>query len=331
VSTASSRRLERLVNLTVTLMDARRPVTVAQLASTVYGVEDPLDDAFRRMFERDKEALREQGIPLTTEGLGGHDDEVGYRIPPQDYRLPDIDLAPDEAAALALAARLWSSASLAEDAGSALRKLEAAGVDVDPDRAVTFEPRLDGSGPVFDTLYAAAAARRAVTFTYRPGRTRPETQRTLEPWGLVTWRGRWYVVGHDRDRDEQRTFRLSRVVGEVTPFGPAGSYDRPAGTDLRKQLSWLSDGRPDGPEGPLSTATVRVAPGRAWSVRRAAREVTEAADGSATLTLTYSDPRSLAGWLVSFGPDLTVLEPPELVEETVSRLRAVLEPAQVAG
>src|SRR5579885_1787947 len=142
-------RMERLVNLTVTLMNARRSVTVGQLATTVYEVEDPQDEAFRRMFERDKEALREQGVPLVTEGTDGHDDEVGYRILPKQYQLPDIDLSADEASALALAARLWSSASLAAPAGAALRKLEAAGIDLDPGAGVAFEPRLAGSGPLF--------------------------------------------------------------------------------------------------------------------------------------------------------------------------------------
>jgi proteasome accessory factor B len=227
--------------------------------------------------------------------------------------------------ALALAARLWSSASFAEDAGSALRKLAAAGVDVDPERAVTFEPRLDGSGPVFDALYAAAAARQAVCFTYRNARTAEPTERLLEPWGLVTWRGRWYVVGHDRHREEQRTFRLSRVLGDVRPEGPPHAYERPDGVDLRAQLAWFGTGRPDGAESPPRQVHVLIAPGRGWSVRRAAQELRTQPDGWDLATLTSSDPNTMAEWLVSFGPDVRAVDPPELVDAVVARLTAAAE------
>lgn len=316
-------RMERLVNLTVTLMNARRPVTVAQLASTVYEVDDPQDEAFRRMFERDKEALREQGVPLTTEGTDGHDDEVGYRIPPQDYKLPDIDLSADEAAALALAARLWSSASLAAPAGAALRKLEAAGIDVDPDTAVAFEPRLAGSGPLFDALFAATSAGRTVRFDYRSERDAAPSARTVEPWGLVSWRGRWYLVGYDRDREAQRTFRLSRMTSDVELIGKPGAVKRPADIDLRANLT-----RYDVPVERNLTARLRLAPGRAHAVRRSALS----ADGD-EVTLAYANVEGLAEWLVTFGPDLVVLDPPDLVDAVVRRLRAlvgrsaVVEPA----
>ena len=306
-------RMERLVNLTVTLMNARRPVTVAQLASTVYEVEDPQDEAFRRMFERDKEALREQGVPLTTEGTDGHDDEVGYRIPPQDYKLPDIDLSADEAAALALAARLWSSASLAAPAGAALRKLEAAGIDVDPAAGVAFEPRLAGSGPLFDTLFAATSAGRAVRFGYRTERDASASVRTVEPWGLVSWRGRWYLVGHDRDREAQRTFRLSRVVGDVELLGKPGAVKRPTGIDLRANLT-----RFDTPVERNLSARLRLAPGRANAVRRSA----VSSDGD-EVTVAYASAEGLADWLVTFGPDVVVLEPPEVVDALVRRLRTL--------
>ena len=89
------------------------------------------DDAFFRMFERDKTELRELGVPLETGRNSGFDTTDGYRIARQDYELGEIDLEPDEAAAVALAARLWDTPGLAGAAHGALVKLRAAGVDVD--------------------------------------------------------------------------------------------------------------------------------------------------------------------------------------------------------
>src|SRR3978361_758514 len=130
----SRRKLERLLNLTLCLMASSRYLTVREIAELVEGYEpgESADSevAFRRMFERDKEELRDLGVPLETGTPRHFDEEVGYRIPRRDYALPDLHLDPDEAAALGLAARLWSSASLATASARALRKLRAPGIDL---------------------------------------------------------------------------------------------------------------------------------------------------------------------------------------------------------
>src|SRR4051794_40461200 len=173
------------------------------------------------MFERDKEELRELGIPLEMGTNDVWDDEPGYRIARGAYELPEVSLAPDEAAAVGLAARLWRSASLADATSSALLKLRAAGVDVDDGGAPGFEPRVDAAEPAFEPLLAATRDGASVAFDYRPTGAAEPARRRLDPWSVVSWHGRWYVVGHDRDRDATRVFRLSRVVGEVRRAGQA--------------------------------------------------------------------------------------------------------------
>jgi proteasome accessory factor B len=121
----SRRKTERLLNLVVCLLATRRYLTAEQIRQAVPGYPDG-SEAFKRMFERDKEELRELGIPLETGSEG--DEETGYRIQRQAYELPEIQLTPDEAAVLGLAARVWQRASLAEAASGALLKLRAAGV-----------------------------------------------------------------------------------------------------------------------------------------------------------------------------------------------------------
>src|SRR5437763_7990468 len=145
------------------------------------------------MFERDKSELRELGIPVTVEALSAFDDEVGYRIRPGDYALPDIDLAADEAAALALAARFWQQASLAGAASGALLKLRAAGVDTGDVSRTGVELSITSSEPAFGGVWAAVQQRRAMTFTYQNPQAPAPAARTIEPWGLVSWHGRWYV------------------------------------------------------------------------------------------------------------------------------------------
>ncbi|MGH3730126.1 MAG: helix-turn-helix transcriptional regulator [Micromonosporaceae bacterium] len=310
----SRNRTERLVNLVICLLSTRRFLTAAQIAHTVPGyehdTEDPRDhEAFQRKFERDKAELRELGVPLETGTASVFDTEPGYRIARPEYALPDVLLEPDEAAAVGIAARLWQHAGLASAASSGLLKLRAAGIDVDPQATLGIEPVVTVE-PTFGPLTAAAGDRQAVTFSYRPPEADSATVRRLQPWGVVCWRGKWYVVGHDLDREAPRCFRLSRIVGEVRRLGGARAFQLPQGIDLIDYVARWS-----GPREHPGRATVLLRPGRAAGVRRTAERV----DGD-TAVLRYSDPQSLAGYLVGYGADVVVLDPPDVRDAVVALL-----------
>src|SRR5688572_15780495 len=146
----SARKTERLLNLVICLLHARRFLTVQEIRDLVPGYEAEDEAAFRRMFERDKQDLRDLGIPLETgTNSAAHEDDLGYRIARGDYELPAISLEPDEAAALGLAARLLHSAPLAGATGAALLKLRAAGIDA-PEATGALEPRVGGGEPAFE-------------------------------------------------------------------------------------------------------------------------------------------------------------------------------------
>ena len=218
----SSARAERLVNLVLCLLSTRQFLPAERIRAIVPGYADaPSDEAFFRMFERDKTELRELGVPLETGRNSGFDTIDGYRIARHDYELGEIDLEPDEAAAVALAARLWESPELAGAAHGALVKLRAAGVEVDETgRAV--QPRVGAAEPAFGPLLAAVQAGQAVTFAHRRGGPTGEvTPADRGAVGVVSWRGAagtW--SGHDRDR----------VDASLLPAVP----DRRAGDDARR-------------------------------------------------------------------------------------------------
>ena len=274
----SSARAERLVNLVLCLLSTRQYLSAERIRAIVPGYADaPNDEAFFRMFERDKTELRELGVPLES-GRRAIDTADGYRIARQDYELGEIDLESDEAAAVALAARLWESPELAGPAHGALLKLRAAGVEVDEDQGRA-QPRVRGGEPAFGPLLAAVQAGRAVTFDYRRGGPGGEVaRRTVEPWGVVSWRGRWYVVGHDRDRAAPRSFRVSRIVGPVRAIGASGAVAVPPDVDLlamvRGGVRAAAGGRHGtglGGRGPSVRAATARPGGRAAGVRGKAR------------------------------------------------------------
>ena len=136
----SKQKTERLLSLVICLLSARRYLTASQIREAVPGYPETFD-AFKRMFERDKDELRELGIPLETGTNTGTDEEVGYRISRQAYELPEIRLEPDEAAVLGLAARVWRQAELAGAAAGGLLKLRAAGIDAEETTQPGIEPQ----------------------------------------------------------------------------------------------------------------------------------------------------------------------------------------------
>lgn len=315
----SAKKTERLLNLVICLLHTRRYLSVQEIRDLVPGYSVDSEDAFRRMFERDKEELRDLGIPLETgTDSHAHDDELGYRIARRDYELPPISLEPDEAAALGLAARLWQSAPLAGATGSALLKLRAAGVDA-PDTGGALEPRVGAGEPAFETCLTAVTEGRRLQFRYRAsGRPAPE-ERTVEPWGVVWWHGRWYVVGHDAARDDVRVFRLSRIVGPATPAGEAGSVKVPPDTDLRALVARMAG------EDPRTTATVRVRTGSAWALRREAASTAAGDDGWDRIQIGYSDPERFADRVAGYGADAVVEGPDEARAAVVRRLTALTD------
>ncbi|GLZ37297.1 WYL domain-containing protein [Actinokineospora sp. NBRC 105648] len=317
-------RAERLVNLVLCLLSTRQYLSAERIRGIVPGYADaPSDDAFFRTFERDKTELRELGIPLEVGRNSVFDTVDGYRIARRDYELGEIDLEPDEAAAVALAVRLWDSPELTGAAHGALLKLRAAGVDVDQGAPTVVESKVRTSEPAFAPLLAAVQAGQAVSFGYRRPSPAELRERVLEPWGVVSWRGRWYVVGHDRDRNAPRCFRLSRVVGEVRKVGRPGVVRRPDDVNL---MAFVANTNSEPPQS--APALLWVATGRGAGLRRRARVVGEReVDGvpGELIELDLHYPDTAAGWIAGYGADVLVLEPDVLAKSVRERLIAVAE------
>ncbi len=317
----SAARAERLVNLVLCLLSSRQYLPAERIRRIVPGYADaPSDEAFFRMFERDKAELRDLGVPLESGRTPGFDAGEGYRIARRDYELPDIDLEPDEAAAVALAARLWDSPQLAGAAYGAVLKLRAAGVEVDTENSVIVQPRVRATEPALIPLISAVQAGQVVTFPHRKHPAESPTPRTVEPWGVVSWRGRWYVVGHDRNRDATRCFRVSRIAGPVRTVGASGAVRRPAGVDLLKIVAGSAE-----PPPAAHTARLWLADGRAHGLRRLATVLGRMTlDGEAGDIVAMELPGHdvAARWIAGLGPDAVVLEPSELADAVRVRLLA---------
>lgn len=312
--------LERLVDLVALLLESRRPLTFEQIRdkmSEAYGQED-LHSA-KRMFERDKDILRDVGVPIDVVPTDVWEVEQAYVIPKDKYYLPQIDFAPDEISALLVAARTGGEDAPAEQA---VRKL-LYGADGGLLAGVSSAPLAAEAGTADTRLTAAAeaiAARRSVRFAYRTARG-AGSERHVDPWGLVFRGGHWYLVGLDRERGEIRAFRLSRVSGGLRVGDEAGPP--PKGFRAAEHVQ----AGPWGPGEPEERATAAFSPEVAWwatgGIQGAVVERTRP-DGWVQVSLPAAPGDALASWILSFGPDAEAVEPESLRKEIVRRLEAVL-------
>ena len=285
-------RLERLTDLVLVLLNARRPLTLDEIAHEVPGYPEG-HDARRQAFERDKRLLREDGIPVSTEAVAGHE-QYGYRIEPDAFYLPDLRLQPDEQAALHLAV---AGVHLGDPSGrDALLKLGASGVGEARPMALLVPPA------ALVPLFEAVRSHAEVSFTYRG------EPRSVAPAGLWFRGGRWYLVGWDRGRQAARTFRVDRIDGPPIP-GAAGSGRVPEGFDPAAAV-------PEDPwrvgEGDADDVLLAV---DAIEASRVVEEVGEQAveqhrpDGSVLLRLGVTSFDALRSWLLGLLDHAEVVGP----------------------
>ena len=310
------RKTERILNLTIALLVSGRYVPKSRIREVVEGYHDLSDAAFERTFERDKDELRELGVPIAVGSFDPlFDDEAGYRILPGEFELPPIDLDAEEAAVVGVAARVWQHAGMADSTRSAIAKLRAAGVEPDASQLGALEPSVQASEPAFEPLWNAVLDRARVSFTYRDG-----SLRTLEPWGMTASKGRWYVIGRDVDRDATRMFKLSRMSDVPRRVSRPEAYDVPDDLDLRALARSLA------PREPTEQALLAVRTGHAAALRRRGRPAVTELDlpgGFEVCVVAFSDLYSAAEEISRHGSDVIVLEPAELRELVVAGLRAV--------
>ena len=324
----SASRTERLLNLLIALLNTKYGLRRSELRQKVYHDTTSSEAAFGRMFERDKGELRQFGFEVETvtdKGWGSDDPATTrYRIGKESNRLPDVTLTPAECTVLILAAQLWEQAALGSAARNAVRKLQAAGGLQDAELPAGVQPRIRPAGQAFEDLVAAIHAQHPVTFSYLAGSTGQEEPRTVEPWGLGSRFGQWYLVGHDRTRGDKRFFRLSRFTSAVTVLEQE-TFTPPPAFNVREQLAAL-------PQLPVQHALVDVAAGALLGLRKRAvpavpggtggEDVAPATAGVDRLTLPYRDVETIAAELASCGAKAVVAAPGHLHAAVRRRLAA---------
>jgi predicted DNA-binding transcriptional regulator YafY len=315
-------RVERLTNLLALLLETRRALSLTEITGEMGPQAYPGNlTAQRASFERDKAALREIGVPIETVIRTGADaGTTAYWIDRDRYELTGLDLEADETRALQMAfAAVRSGSGAGISAGEeALWKL--GGARVDAGLAVTAHvPEI----PSLPVLRDATTRRASVSFRYH-GRARD-----VDPYGLLLRNGFWYVLGRDHGHDEQRTYRVDRIEGDVRISGRDGSFARPAGFDPRSAFPSEAKhfGIGVGDEDAV-TARVRISKDRAVIVERelgSDRVVRRGKRGWIDIEVPFSNPAAFGSWVLGLVDHAEVLAPPEARAAIRDRLQAIVD------
>ncbi len=303
--------VERILNLLAFLLTAGRPVPAEEIRHTVAGYDPDNDEAFKRMFERDKELLRRLGIPIKLSTTGSFELEYGYVIPPGEYGLPDPGLNDEERAALWLAAQVVRIGG--ETAGAdALMKL---GGSLTTEAIEPLAAELGSDVDVLASVYQGVVDRRLLTFDYR------QKPRTVAPHGLGHRMGHWYLAA--REGGETKVFRVDRIA-RLELGERAGAFEREPGVTVRQALAthpWETG------DEPAADVLVRFDPEVAWWADRRIDQTVErrpTGDGGLEVTLHVSHLEAFIGWVLSFGASAEVVGPAHVRQAVVDRVSGLL-------
>ena len=308
--------LERLLNLVGLLLETRTPLTFEQIRATLEPYGQGNVDSAKRMFERDKDILRDYGVPLELVDTDAWGSEQGYLIPKERYYLPEIAFTPEELGALMVAAQGVRGETPAEQAVRKLLSGSERGI-LDGLAGGPLASGSDARGALVMAVASAAQHHRRVRFGYRTSRG-DGSERDVDAYAAVFRSGHWYLVGYDRERAEPRSFRLSRFTGDLIDAGEGSQA--PEGFRAADLLRgpWSPGGE--------DHATIALSPEIAWwaaSTLAGAEVQRTRDDGWVEVTVPMADERELAPAILQLGPDATVVSPDTLRAEVVARLEAI--------
>jgi proteasome accessory factor B len=313
---------ERLFSLVLALLATETGLTKNEILSTVQGYRQKYSSSgdnanLERQFERDKDDIRELGVPLETvdsPGQSGNNQNLRYRIPRGAYELPsDISFSAEETTLLGLAAMVWREGSLSAESRRAIVKLRSLGITSD-EPVLGYAPRLRVRDATFEPLRAALEKNAIVRFGYlKPGQTDAGI-RTVAPLALVQYQGRWHLYSQEPDTGVTKTFLLRRIVTQIATTGK--SFTPPTGDQSAKALREIEAVWSE------HTVEITVEPDSDAATRLHKRRGTEVT-ASGTLRLHYADANIVADELAGFGPEVVVVSPPTIREAVRERLLRV--------
>ena len=304
----SDQKTERLINLTLALLSSKRYLTKSEIFNNVAGYSGS-PETMERMFERDKDELRNLGIRIEVRALDPlFEDDQGYLIDSDTFQINPNDFSQEEIFLLTMAANLWHGSALQKDSKAALLKIQSLDGLVATNTVAS--PVIEDNEDSKKLLLIFDAVERFITleFEYKG------TIRQVKPYGIYTRRGFWYLAA--QENDVVKSFKVVRIGQQIRATSKAQAFDKPSEFKLSAFLEDINSPT-------TSKAEVRIRKNQALALRK--RHKVEEVDSEwDKLFIDYIFEEDLIESLLWYGSNLVVISPTSIRDQIIDRAKGLM-------
>ena len=300
----SAQKTERLINLTLALLATKKYLTKSEIFNTVASYTGTAE-TMERMFERDKDELRELGIEIEVGGLDPlFEDDQGYLIRSETFQLDSSAFENEELLYLTMAVNLWHDSALQANSKAALLKIQSLSGPIESNSVNLPMIRDAENSKTLATAFESVEKRYALNFQYKG------SDRNVEPYGLYIQDGFWYLVANEADAI--KSFKLQRIEGELKKVGKGSSFIKPTEFDL---ATFLAKSRSVKKE--IAVLRVRKNQGHALRSKYAVTEIDDEWD---QMSVEYGFDQEIIQTILWYGSNVLVENPEKLRSDIKLRL-----------
>ena len=304
----SDQKTERLINLTLALLSSKRYLTKSEIFNNVAGYSGS-PETMERMFERDKDELRNLGIQIEVRALDPlFEDDQGYLIDSDTFQINPNDFSQEEIFLLTMAANLWHGSALQKDSKAALLKIQSLDGLVATNTVAS--PVIEDNEDSKKLLLIFDAVERFITleFEYKG------TIRQVKPYGIYTRRGFWYLAA--QENDVVKSFKVVRIGQQIRATSKAQAFDKPSEFKLSAFLEDINSPT-------TSKAEVRIRKNQALALRK--RHKVEEVDSEwDKLFIDYIFEEDMIESLLWYGSNLVVISPTSIRDQIINRAKGLM-------
>ena len=306
----SAEKTERLINLTLGLLSSKRFLTKNEIFRNVAGYSGS-PETMERMFERDKDELRNMGIEIEVGQIDPlFEDEVGYLIKSADIQIQPTDFSKEELLLMTMAANTWKESVFSDISNKALMKLASIDSEIALNKVAISTFNEDGITLLqFEKIIEAIKDRKYLTFLYN------NKDRVVAPYALKSLHGFWYLIGQEQGFNI-KVFKIIRIQSEIKTSSNQPAFDIPVNFNVNEFLN--SESKEE-----QSIATLIIRENRVMALRNRGK-VMAGSNGWEKLEITFDDLNELSKEILWYADDVVVESPQELRDQVVKSLQELI-------
>ena len=304
----SNQKTERLINLTLALLSSKRYLTKSEIFKNVAGYSGSAE-TMERMFERDKDDLRNLGVRIEVRALDPlFEDDQGYLIDSNSFQINPDDFSKEEILMLTMAANLWHRSALQNDSRAALLKIQSLDGMVETNTVVSPVVEDNEDSRKLSLIFDAVERSVSLEFEYKG------IVRQVKPYGMYTRRGFWYLAA--QENDVVKSFKVIRISDQIKAISKSQSFTKPVDFKLSTFIEGMNGAT-------KSQTEVRIRKNQALAIRKR-HKVEEIDSDWDQVFIDYVYEEDLIESLLWYGSNVVVISPKTVRDQIIKRVKGLI-------